>query len=419
MPKPSLPEMPGDGSTPPLPARLLDVTRIVRRVGRPVLTGIDRVEKLWLEHLLSRPDPLWLLMGTKRRQYLLPRAAGERILGWLAAPPQPAGPIECLVARRAGVAAVARRRLAQQAVAGRSPGRISGPVAAVLPAGGWYLNLGHLNAGAERLAALGRVPGLRRAILLHDTIPLDHPEWSEPHAVEQLRALIAAANRQCERVIANSAATRDDLHRHGISRTVRVAPLGIEPVVPDPARLPPALDRARPYFVVLGTIEPRKDHELLLDLWESLRHDPPPTGLPQLLILGRRGWQGAALNARLDALRDDPASGVIEIGDLPDAGAMAALQGAVALLMPSRAEGYGLPVLEAARLGCPVIAAPLPVYRELLGDSIVYAPAGDLYAWRQRVTEAMARQSAEAVDRVPRPVPDWASHFNAVLADLS
>ncbi|MEI4485473.1 glycosyltransferase [Frigidibacter sp. MR17.14] len=402
-------------------ARLLDVTRLARRVGRPVLTGIDRVEKLWLDHLLTRPDPLWLLMGRGRRQVLLPREAGPVLLGWVAEPPQPEGLVERLIARRHGPAGIARHRLARLALAGAAAGRIAPAVARAMPQGGWYLNLGHLNAEAPRLAALGRVPRLKRAVFLHDTIPLDHPEWSEPHAVTQLSTLIAAANRHAERVIANSAATRDALHRHGLTRPVRVALLGIEDIAPDPTALPSALDPARPYFVALGTIEPRKDHELLLDLWDSLRGDPPPGGLPQLLIAGRRGWQGAGVLARLDAAAGDPSRGVIETGDLSDAGVAAALQGAVALLMPSRAEGFGLPVFEAARLGCPVIAAPLPVYDEIPTASVVYAPAGDLYAWRSRVIEAVAQKATEGPGqpRAPQPVPGWPEHFNTVLACLT
>ncbi|MEI4471970.1 glycosyltransferase [Frigidibacter sp. MR17.24] len=401
------------------PGRLLDVTRLVRRIGRPVLTGIDRVELAWLDHLLARPDPLWLLVGGRRRQLLLPRAAGALIRGWLNAPPQPKGFVEQAIAGRRGIAAVARRRLARQAVASAGPGNIARAVAARMPAGGWYLNLGHLNAEAPRLAGLGRVPGLKRALMLHDAIPLDHPEWSEPHAVSQVAALIAAANRQSERVIAISGATRDALHRHGLTRTTRVVPLGVATAVPDRARLPDALDRDRPWFVVLGTVEPRKDHEMLLDLWESLRADPPPGGLPQLLVIGRRGWQSDALLERLAAAAADPATGVIHCEALDDAGTAAAMAEAVALLMPSRAEGFGLPVFEAVALGCPVIAAPLPAYREILGDSVVYAPAGDLYAWRSEVVRALEQAAAASERRAAGPVPDWAAHFNAVLADLA
>ncbi|MDT9702392.1 glycosyltransferase, partial [Streptomyces sp. P17] len=92
----------------------------------------------------------------------------------------------------------------------------------------------------------------------------------------------------------------------------------------------------RPRFVTLGTIEPRKNHALLLDVWDSL---PPPR--PQLVVIGRRGWADQALFARIAATPD-----VAEFNTLDDGQVAAVLTGAQALLMPSFAEGFGLPLTE-------------------------------------------------------------------------
>ncbi|MEF9606119.1 glycosyltransferase, partial [Paracoccus sp. PXZ] len=141
------------------------------------------------------------------------------------------------------------------------------------------------------------------------------------------------------------------------------APIGTRLAAPDPAGLPADLDLSHPFFVTLGTIEPRKNHALLLDTWQILERRPDP---PRLFIIGRRGWENRAVFARLDRL--PPGGAVRELPDLDD-GAVAALIGrSHGLLMPSRAEGFGLPLTEAAGRGIPVLASPLLAAREMLGD---------------------------------------------------
>ena len=192
-----------------------------------------------------------------------------------------------------------------------------------------------------------------------------------------------------------------------------IAHIGVDLAAPDPATIPPY----EPYFVTLGTIEPRKNHTFLLDVWEALAERPPATGLPRLLILGTRGWCNEALFARLDA---HPLRGtaIEERAGLSDGAVAALVAGAAGLLFPSLAEGFGLPPLEAAARGVPVVAAPLPVYRETLGDIGVYLPVTDRYSWVKTI-EGLAEERLRAERTAPlRPAvdsPTWEAHFKAVL----
>jgi glycosyltransferase involved in cell wall biosynthesis len=204
-------------------------------------------------------------------------------------------------------------------------------------------------------------------------------------------------------VIHSAAATRvqTEAHLRAAGRVPPgvVAPIGI--ALADPADAEIAQPE-RPYFVSLGTIEPRKNHAFLLDLWQRL----PAAGRPRLLILGRRGWADAALFARIAAAAD-----VEERGGLSDTAVAHLLLGARALLFPSLAEGYGLPVLEAAALGTPVICPPHPVFQELLSADAVYLPLSDTYGW----LEAVMRLTRAAERWPTRAVPAWEDHFKAVL----
>lgn len=176
--------------------------------------------------------------------------------------------------------------------------------------------------------------------------------------------------------------------------------------------LPPEINFDRPSFVILGTIGPRKNHVLLLDLWErfaaeTAAGDDRP--MPQLLILGRRVWRNEAIFRRLDS---GPLRGVHihEIADLPDSAVAALLCRSAALLLPSFTEGLGLPALEAALLGCPVIANDLPVYREFLQDMPTYVKVTGTEPWAQAVRKAVGwlRDPGQTLRGV---LPTWDSHF--------
>jgi len=209
-------------------------------------------------------------------------------------------------------------------------------------------------------------------------------------------------------VIHTAATTRQQTETHlaaaGRVPAGVVASLGVG--VPQPGPLPPGLMPPSPYYVVLGTIEPRKNHVLLLRVWADLARNGPP---PQLLVIGARGWADPGL---FDLLAATP--GITVLSGLPDGEVAALLQGAAALLFPSLAEGFGLPPVEAAALGTPVIASDLPVIRDLLRDYPIYLDPADSYSWVETI-KALSLPNASARRQDSRPPPSWVDHFNTVL----
>jgi glycosyltransferase involved in cell wall biosynthesis len=102
---------------------------------------------------------------------------------------------------------------------------------------------------------------------------------------------------------------------------------------------------------------------------------------------------------------------------LPDSAVAAVLQNARALLFPSLAEGFGLPPVEAAAMGVPVVASNLSVIRELLGDFAVYLDVTDSYSWMQTI-RTLADASPKTMGRKKVNPPNWADHFKTVLSGL-
>lgn len=283
--------------------------------------------------------------------------------------------------------------------------------------GGFYLNVGHQSL-TDRMDGLLRMAGLRTAVMIHDTIPLDHPDLSGRGSPRRFRTFLEVAGR-ADVVIANSQDTAVRLGRYLNHPPVVVAPLGIDPapaVRPRsaPTDGPSGRPDPAPAFVCVGTIEPRKNHALLLDVWARLG-----PAAPLLRIIGRRGWGNEATFRRLDT---DPAIGrsVHELGPLGDSDRAAEIAAARALLFPSLAEGYGLPVAEALATGTPVIASDLPALRELAGDVPEYLPPDDADAWCAAIRAYTDRPSPDRDAQIARlsawEPPTWDAHF-AIIRD--
>lgn len=399
------------------PALVLDVSRLISRLGGGPATGIDRVEAAWLRHLRISGRNHLLLCRVRRGQLLLPPQAGEAIQSWLDGATDrlpPAGLLDRLAGRR-GLPARAEAALRRMALL-RTPRDGRGLLRRIRKRLGKdtvYLNVGHANIDAALWQSL---EGLRRVALIHDTIPLDHPEFTRAGQSEKFRARFEVLMRHADGLLTVSDATRKDVMRWrnklGLPDHAPISPahIGTDLSTPDASRLPAGLDLTRPYFLTLGTIEPRKNHALLLDAWEALARRMPAEKLPRLLIIGRRGWENHDVFQRLDAL---PANGAVqEFNSLDDGAVAEILSRSHGLMIPSRAEGFGLPLTEAAARGVPVFCAPLPAVQELLGDYARYLSPDDPLCW----AGAAALLAPSLPLRLePLKVPQWESHFGLVF----
>ena len=385
--------------------RLLDLTRLVSRSGR-VLTGVDRVELAYAERLLSEPEPLWALVKTAYG-FLLLDATGVAAIAVASRSGDWGGP-DLLSRLRPGLG---RKRQAGQslarakAVARARPRNLSRMLASELPDGLVYLNLGHSNLDQRVMQAIKQGRNARITCMIHDTIPLDFPEYQREGSVPEFADKLRVAGAFADLILTPTDASAADIRRHlgDDGPPVMSIHLGVEIEVRNKDQSEPSSD---PYFAMLGTIEPRKNHGLLLDVWEDMGDEAP-----RLIILGRRGWRNEDVFARLDA----GIASVTERGDASDAEVRALLAGAAGMVFPSFAEGFGLPPVEAAALGVPVIASDLPVLREVLGPCAVYLNANDRYQWKKTI-QAIAADPEAARQAVPEfDPPSWETHFKAAL----
>ena len=371
---------------------LIDVSRLVWRYwSRRLPTGIDRVCLAYLEHFGGRAQAVVQRNGM---HFILSRSASERLFRVLLS----REPVSRLRLIRALATGVVRLR--------RKPRR-----ADLL-----YLNVGHTGLNEPSLPGWISANRLRAIYMVHDLIPLTHPQYcrsqeAEKHARRMDNVLTSAAG-----VIGNSRATLDELADYAATKGLPMPPAVAAWISGPPPRgcvgTPPL---AKPYFVILGTIEGRKNHQLLLDVWEQLvaeRGDEAPV----LVVIGQRGWEAEIALARLDRIADFNGC-VLRFDRCGDDELATWLGGARALLMPSFTEGFGLPVIEALQLGTPVIASDLPVFREIAGDIPAFLEPGDAKAWR-RAIESLVDGESERARQVSAMrsyrTPIWTDHFAIV-----
>jgi len=223
--------------------------------------------------------------------------------------------------------------------------------------------------GADLVHALDLVPppsNLPVVLTLHDVTAIDHPEFHPARRATSQRAQLAAA-RRAQAVLCVSHATARAAVAHGVDRArIVVSPLG-RTSLPNPPSHP---TRGRPYLLVVGEVSRRKGHDVLLEAFAAADLD----GI-ELVVAGPDGFDATFRDALVHQLGIGPR--VSFLGYVDDATLAGLYAGALALCFPSRAEGFGLPVIEALGLGVPVVASDLDVVREVAGDSVVYVPPGD------------------------------------------
>ena len=392
-------------------ARLLDLTRLVSRAGR-ALTGVDRVELAYLRHISEDEGADAFGLVRTSLGYLLLEREGLRAIRSAVEQDQ-WGRIDLLsrLNRRISPSDKLGQSLARRHALSRSThSGLSRLISSELPQRFVYINVGHSNLSQQSLQPFAAHPGAEIVVLVHDTIPLDFPEYQRPGSVavfeDKLRLVASYADRVIGTTRASLASVRNHLERLGRVPPLLPAVLGVE--VPEPVELRFLKPPTRPYFVSVGTIEPRKNHSLLLDIWEAF-----DGAGPSLLICGHRGWANEAVFKRLD----DGIQNVTEIAGLTDGEIATLLKGSCGLLFPSFAEGFGFPPAEASALGVPVLCADLPACREVLGKSSVYLDSADRYLWEKAIkTLANGKNLRE---QAPFKPPTWENHFRLVFSEAS
>jgi glycosyltransferase involved in cell wall biosynthesis len=262
----------------------------------------------------------------------------------------------------------------------------------------WERGVGPVPRGADLVHAptpLAPPRGRRPLVVtVHDAVPWTHPETLTLRGVRWHRSVIERAARSADAIVVPTQAVSDELARHVfLRRPPVVVGEGVSArLTPGPDADARAARLALPdgdFLVTLATIEPRKGLDVLLDALAV----PGAPEVP-LLVVGQPGWGSVDVAARAAEL--GLGSRVRLLGRLPDEDLAVVLARAAVLVAPSRAEGFGLPVLEAMAAGVPVVGSDAPALVEVGGGATRTVPVGDAPALAEALSEVLGSASLRA-----------------------
>ncbi|MBV8949853.1 MAG: glycosyltransferase family 4 protein [Actinobacteria bacterium] len=235
-----------------------------------------------------------------------------------------------------------------------------------------HLDVDVVHAPSLAVPPPGRVP---LVVTVNDIAFRRYPELFTRHGARFHEQGLRITRREARAVIVPSEFTRDELVREGFdSSSLFVAHHGVDiPPAPAPDVVETALRRVgvrRPFVLTVGTLEPRKNFTVLARAVAQLREERDDVSLVRV---GPPGWGDVG---GLDG------PGMRELGAIDDGTLDALYRAASVCALPSRYEGFGLPILEAMARGCPVAASDVSSLPEVVDGAGLLLPPDDVDAWR-------------------------------------
>ena len=422
---------------------VLDICHLSLGFWRETPAGVDRVDASFAAHFLSADDPnRKALLFTPLGPRAIPIADARRIfegvqIHWGETKRSEEDRAFCRVRDALMALPPSQPRRPQNAAIFYRFGKVLrvGAKAAILHFGAWGriaaigANAVYLNVSQYPLSSpsyfrwLQERPDVKPVFMIHDLLPIQYPEFFHPASVKRHARRLSVFAKIAAGAIVSTPAVADALLAYLKRLGRKPLPMLIQALPASPTfHRPREHDEglaARPYFIICGTIEPRKNHLLLLNLWRELAR-LSGFATPKLIVAGARGWENENIVDMLErcpAIRDH----VIEASGLSTPSLKRLIDNARAVLMPSFAEGYGLPVAEALAAGTPVLASDLPSLRAIGGSAVTWLDPVDGLGWLaaiRRLSEAPAHWVQGGRDR-PRSALADETYFQQIEAFLS
>lgn len=395
-----------------MPARPIayNLLRLILAATHTTPRGVDRVDYGYISYLLDHwPEDVVGVMPTligprffRREQLFKARERldnlwrehidpeGDRVLGRLVQrfddpgtpepPPKPRG----FLPGARGVS-----RIAQLILGG---GITLGKPITDLPPQALYLDIGHYGLTFPRAFRWRwKRPDIRTIFMVHDTIPLEYPELVAEETFRAHQRLVVKTSKYADTLIVPTRsagkAVQEALQQYR-ARTIAIhaLPLPIDDLFGH--HVTPVRElQGRPYFMICGAVEPRKNHRLLIEVWRELirRHEEKA---PRLIVAGSPGFASQEIIREMTS-EESLRRHILLASGLSSPAIAQLMAGARAVLMPSFIEGFGLPPGEALSVGTPALVSDIPAHREAVGEAGEFLPPKNPDPWIEAVEKLM------------------------------
>lgn len=287
------------------------------------------------------------------------------------------------------------------------------------PTHGFLLNIDYSGLSKARYVQMIKNLNLKPLFFVHDLIPITHPEYFPKFCDRRHKDRINQILKLAAGIIVNSQATQTALIQFAQQSNQTLPPIlraWLSSSFTNHDHNKRFIDA--PYFVMLSTIEPRKNHLLLLQIWQKFAIQLGNKS-PKLVIIGQSGWNNHHL---LHFIEREPTiqNLIVYKSTCSDEELIQYMYHAQALLFPSFTEGYGLPLIEALAMNIPTIVSDIPVFREIAQNVPEYIDPTDDKRWAETILSYTTPDSPRRTEQLQRllhfQTPSWDDHFEKVDA---
>ncbi|MBQ4465768.1 MAG: glycosyltransferase family 4 protein, partial [Oscillospiraceae bacterium] len=258
---------------------------------------------------------------------------------------------------------------------------------------------------------------IRILVQIYDLIPIRFPQYMVGQTLLRFMEFLTAHLTYADAVLVNTHAVEADVKAlfaelHLPEKPIHIVPLGADFTAPADAKKDGAADAeilrklaGRKFLLTVGTIEPRKNHKVLIEAYEKRLADMGYS----VVIVGRVGWEMEGLVSRIKSNRNY-GNGLYLLSGVNDATLDALYAQAHMVVFASYTEGYGLPTIESLIKGVPVLCSDIPVMREVGGAFAEYFDPDDpdaLIAAVERLDSDAAYQAKRDAIRTQYHPPQW------------
>lgn len=278
-----------------------------------------------------------------------------------------------------------------------------------------YINTSHHNLEYLKNLKKDFLGNVKIVTFIHDILPITHPHFYDPKTISQSSLRIECAIHNSDILLTSSDYNLKSIKSVFPVLKNEITKINLGSRILSQENLTGGIVPEKPFFVMIGTIEPRKNHEFIIDLWiELIKSFGEP---PKLIIIGKLGWCCESFIAKFKSLKKDYRKYIICEHNVPDSIISAYLQSSIGMLSPSHVEGWGLNISEAKQFGKYVIANKIESYLEQEYEKMIFPDTLTISAWLtsliKLINKRKNRETFQA-DNSNAEIFNWNSHFEVL-----
>lgn len=268
--------------------------------------------------------------------------------------------------------------------------------------------------------------GVHMTFVIYDLLPVLHPQWFNPKATQNFLKWLRALAWLADGVAGISRTVQADfthwMQRYGLNESdipCAIIPLGAElDAIPSEDKISTIYSSTNsnesPYILMVGTLEPRKGYDDALAAFEALWATGNTT---RLIIVGKQGWKIEPLVHQLQT-HIELGKRLVWLNQVDDIQLCSLYQQCQGVLMASKAEGYGLPLIEAIHFNKPVLARDIRVFRDIAGEKISYFNTSEVDTLAHAVMLWLQHISNSQLSYPTSSTPTWHEAKSELLQSM-